>query len=896
MRWLDTLFRRRRSEDRLDAELRFHLEEQIDEYIAAGMSLKEARRRARLEFGGMDPAKEACRDARPFHWLENLLADARFALRGFARTPGFTAVCLLTLALGIGVNSAIFTVVNELVLKPPPFKEPDRLVVIRQQVDSFEALTAHGRFLSVNFFQHRQRLHTVEEVTVYNNIQCELQGLPDPRNVSAISTPDNFARVLGVSLAYGRWFTQEEWEKNEAVAVISHELWREQFSGAPDILGNQVSLVKQGSSRLYTIIGVAPREIENEPLAHRWDVFIPLDISQHRDPAWLPANTLARLKHGIHVDQAHAEMITLQRSIHADQGDSNNWPRIVVRRIVEDSIIEVRTGLLVLVAAVGCVLLVACANLANLLLCRGIGRHREMAVRACLGASRNRLFRQVLTESALLSLTGGGLGLLVAWTGVRGLLSIRFSGLPVVDDIHIDGMVVAFTFILSLVTALLFGLLPAMKAVAVSFQETLRSGGATVSAGLSERRLRTFFVIVEIAVSFILVAGAGLLVNTMLRLTAIDPGFDPRNLLVTSIRPHWDIVRDQVKITAFHEKVLEHVNGLPGVLHAAITTEASPLDTYFVQYFRLPDDNGKARWRNAPGLLSGASSLVFIGGKNFPTGVPLANSRSVSSDYFSTMKIPLLVGRTFDQSDNAQAGRVAVINQAFVELYWPGENAVGRQVMLLPGEVPTEIVGVVADTHWKTEESAPLFYFHYLQSQRISDLLIRTAGDPLAMVGAVTSAVREVDPTLPFRYWQTMEGRIEDETAEQRFYMYLLSALALLALLLAAVGLYGVVAHYAGRRTHEIGLRMALGSDRGDIQRMIASQGLRLAVIGVVLGLAGSLALTRYLKSWLYGITPTDPLTLASVAVLLIVIAFAASYLPSRRASRLDPVDALRCE
>ncbi len=863
---------RNRSERLLDKELRAHFEEQVAEYVTTGMTLSEANRRVRLEFGHLDEVKEECRDVRPFAWLDGLRRDAHFALRLFARAPGFTAVCLVTLALGIGANAAVFSLINALVLTPPPYPEPDTVIAIEE--DS-EHLRNNPRKLFampyMPFYSERTRFQTVSDIAVAQFATLELHEDGDPESLTAAWASGNFLDVLDIQPLLGRWFTSAETRERAPVVVLSHRLWLRRFGEDPNIIGRSVRLSRgQAQLVVHQIIGVLPQAVSRTfPFKFRnldFDAFTPpfgqasLDNNSNS-----PTLTFGRLSAGSSLEAATTELIARQATLFPDKNHTNGGRRIVVRTAADQATWSFRTGLWVLVSAVGCILLIACANLAGLLLTRSSERKHEMAIRSGLGADRRTILSQTLTETTILTTGGGVLAVFVAWLGIRGLQAISFSTLPNMSEPGIDWNVVTYCFILSMLTAALIGALPAWNASRTDALSTLRQTAATEPSG--ERRMRDALVVTQIALSLILIVGAGLLVHSMRLLHSLDPGYDAVDVISLSVRSRG---RGEEPVLAFWREVLESVQSLPGVQGVASVDYVPPVRVTVWERYEV------------------------IGEPPPPPDAELrTNTRSVSQDYFSVLGIQLLEGHGFSQTVQAE-GREAVVSRAFANLHWPTSSAVGRSFRLMRREpIDVEIVGVVEDVRQKALRDAPEPII-YRQTLRANALLVKTSGDPTSMVDAIKHAVREIDPTQTFQTIQTLEAREAVQNAELRFYMYLLSSFAGLGLVLAVVGLYSVAAQAVVRRTREIGLRMALGASRWQILIMIARQGLILAVAGITVGLAGAYSLSKVLESWLYEIAPTDPVTFGAAAVMLASVALFATLIPAHRATRLEPMKALR--
>ncbi|MCB1020522.1 MAG: ABC transporter permease, partial [Acidobacteria bacterium] len=774
----------------LDKELRFHLERQIEDYVAEGLCPEEARRKALLEFGGVELAKEECRDARAWRWLEAFRRDLLHALRMLARDRVFTATALTVLALGIGGVTAIFTVINELAIQEPPFRDPERVVVIREEVEDFRAAALQGRRFppDVGYYRQRDKLHSFQDVTAFQFAGYEIDTPDGPLEVSAGWAAANFAEVLGFPMLRGRWYTQEELDQEHAVLVLSEALWRSAFRAKPDIVGATVGMANYKGSRLYTVIGVAPRFLR-VPRLHGIDLFTPQARYLEREDA-TPSWTVGRLAEGVTLDQARAELIAMQAAQFPEQNQSNGGKLIVARTVASDAVERIRSGLTLLFGASMCVLLIAALNVAGLLLGRASARRREMAVRAGLGASAGRLFAQTLTESLLLSTTGAALGLFVAWAAVRGVIAIRHQFLTELTSAAPDLTVVSFAILLAVGTAVAFGALPALGAARTDPFDALRQSGAT--SGGASRRARHILVACEVAASLVLVAGAALLLHSMARTLRVDPGFEAKGALLVEVRPPHGMKRDD--LPAFYAEIERNIAAVAGIESVAGVNYPLLGRVYASVNFRLPGEPETGREE-----------------------ARVAHSRIVTPGFFSTMRIPILAGKTFDGPGKGGATQVA-INRTFAERTWPGENPVGKTIILYERtDRLAQVAAVVEDVrmHEIIEEPLAQIYQNGADYPSLRTWLFRAeSGDTRALLPAVKDAIRQVDPTQPFSRTAMLAELIDEQTTEPRFYMFLLSSFAVVALVLAAVGLYGVVAFSAARRTQEIGVRMALGADR----------------------------------------------------------------------------------
>jgi len=868
-----------RREDDLADEIEFHLRMQTDDYIRAGMSPEEAHRKARLKFGGVESVKEAYRDRRGLPLLEAFARDIRYGLRMLAKSPGFTAVAVVTLALGIGANTAIFTVANTVLLRPLPFPEPDRIVAIQEEIPDFQRYIGRRFPPEVNYVFQRDQLQSFDHLSGFVLASQHLTGVEDPERILNVRTTEDFFTILGAQPLHGRLLEERDLEERARVVVISHSLWMRQFSGDPEIVGQSIRLNEES----FTVIGVLPADFRFPWRGLRFDSWSPMSLSRQymeRNPAWGLSYTIARLKNGVSFEQARAELEVLRRRIHPEN-EAGEGRTLVFRTLHDDLVHSVRQGIVLLLAAVGCVLLISCVNLANLFLGRGLGRRTEMAVRNALGAGRWRIARQVLTESILVAVLGGALGMLVAHWGVRGLAAVSFSRLSLVSDIAIDTDVALYAFALSVLTGLLFGTLPALRLSRSSVSESLKQGGPQETAKRGFKRMQGALVVAEVALSVVLVVGAGLMVNTFIRINRIELGFDPENVLAVSVAPPRSLLRDRDKRLAFQDGITARVRALPGVESAAWTGHLPPSRVYTTHNFRLPGRQYANR-----------------------DEMPYAYSRSATPGFFKTLRIRPIEGRVFEERDRLHSTRLLVINKAMARRYWPQESAVGKRIILPERrqEVPAEIIGVVENvrTHGLTEGPPDVMYMNPEQTGRFpsSQIVMRTSVEPLSLVPAVKSVIREIDPDQAFRNVTTLEQHYaaNQEYAEPRFYTALLGAFGVLALLLASVGLYGVLSFMVSRRSREIGLRMALGARRSTVLGQVMGDGLKLTVLGLAIGVSAAVFSARVLAELLYGISPTDTLTYVCVAAVLMLVSLTACYLPARRATRVDPMTALRHE
>jgi predicted permease len=883
MRWRDklrlrgrSLFRLGRVERELDDELRFHLEQQTAENLAAGMSADEARYAARRAVGSMEQIRQECRDMRGLNFAEDVWRDVRYAARVLKKSPGFTLAAVLTLALSIGANTAIFSVVHAVLLQPLPFRNPDRLAMVWEEV-SFLGFPQNTP-APANFVDWKKRNHVFEDMAALQGNLLNLTGDGPAEEVEVKEATSNFFPMLGVEPLVGRTFLPEEDQAGaRKVVLLSQGLWTRRYNASAEIVGRRVQL--NGES--YQVVGVLPQGFD---FPDRVDVWTPLRLSaeQWRERSGHYLEVVARLRDGVTLDRARADMAAIARQLEQEYPDSNKRIGTVVIPLHEQFVGKLRLGLIVLLAAVGGVLLIACANLANLLLARGAARQREIAVRIALGARRMRIVRQVLTETVLLSLLGGGAGgLLAEWT--LGFLSKLIPlALAPTTTVRLNAPVLIFAMTVAVCAGILFGLAPALQISTVSVAETLKQAGRGSVRGMRSG-LRHALVVAQVSVSVALLIGTGLMVQTLLHLNQIDPGFRPEHVLCarTSLpdSARYRQLKDRVE---FYREVLTRVASLPGVLSAGYTTF-------------LPLTNR-----------GGTSGFVIEGKPKMAMGeYNDANHRVVTPDYLRAIGVPLIAGRFLRESDGPDAPAVALLDQTVARQFWPGENPLGRRFKLGNEDSKTPwitIVGIVGDVRQMGLDipARAEMYFPYAQSAGSfgyytpRDLAVRTAGDPISIAPAVRRAIAAVDPDEPVSHVQAMAALLDFEVASRRVQAELLGSFSMLALVLAALGIYAVLAYAVTQRTAEIGLRMALGARERDVLAAVMGQGARLVAVGIVLGLAGAWLFTRLMGSLLYGVASNDPTTFTGSVAVLLVVGLSACYFPARRAARVDPTLALR--
>lgn len=811
--------------------------------------------------------------------MEELLKDIRYGVRGLLKHPGFSAIVLVTLALGIGASTAIFSVVNAVVLRPLPYRQADRIVAIQE-------LGADGKRVQVtpaNFLDWRAQNSSFEHLAAILQRPANLALADQAERLELAVTSANFFSVFNVQPSLGRLFIPtDETAGHPPIAVISNSLWQRRFNNDAEIVGKAITLDGQS----FTVIGVAPAGFQ---YPERTEVWLPplrlaptlnerMDPTQARGFGFLSA--VALLKPGVSVEQAGADMETITARLRQQYPDTNNRRFNRVVSLHTHLVGETKGMLLLLFGAVTFVLLIACANVANLLLASATSRQKEMAIRAAMGASRWRVMRQLFTESTVMALAGGAVGLLLALWGVALMTKLLPTDFPRLAEINTDWRVLAFTVIASMLTGVLFGLAPALQISRGDVQDYLKESGRGTAGSLRHNRLRNLLIISEVALSVVLLAGAGLLFRSFLRLQAVQPGFNSQRVLTARVEPSGTNYRSDPDYIAFYDQVLKRVQAIPGV-EAAGLINTLPL----------------AKGPTAGFRIEGRAPLTI---DKWPGG----NYRTVSPDYFRAMNIPISQGRAFTERDNLNTPLVMLVNQALARRDFPNESAIGKRINLgntdANGQpVWFEIVGVATDIRSLElkEEPAPEFYLSTLQDAFTGmSLVVRTSVEPEGIVAAVRRSVTDVDKSAPVSNVKTMEHIVDAAVMQPRFNLFLLGLFGGIALLLSAAGIYGVTAYTVTQRTHELGIRLALGAQVGDVLRMILTQGMKVISLGVFVGLLASMALMRLLKGLLFGVSTTDPLTFIAIAVVLVVVALLACYIPARRATKVDPLEALRYE
>ncbi len=814
--------------------------------------------------------------------MQSLLQDVRYGVRMLTKNPGFTLIAVLTLALGIGANTAIFSVVNAELLRPLPFHDPGQLV--RVGVTNSRTGWKFGTADYPDFEDWRSQNQVFQKIAAYYDNNYTLTGVASPAHLEGEVVSADIFTLLGAAPELGRTFLPIEDEGHHDVVILNHQLWNQQFGGDPGIVGRTIDL----SGKAYTVVGVMPANF-NFPLQRKpvsvWTTFSANQVSDDNTPPITKErgahfmNVIARLKPGVLLTQAQAGMDVITAGLEKQYPDTNKYYGVELVSEQQKLTGAIRPALLMLVAAVGLVLLIACANVANLLLARATTRGREIAIRAALGAGRTRVVRQLLTESLLLAGLAGTFGVMIAAWGSALLVRLSPQDLSRAAEIHTDGWVLAFTIGISLLTGIVFGLAPAMQISRSNLVDALKEGSLSTTAGSHRHHLRSWFVIVEISLALVLLVSAGLLIRSLVRLQNVNPGFDPHDVLAADLdlpsQKYTNARQDQ-----FARELMPKLAALPGVQFVA-------------GVFPLPMSGSEMR------------TSVAIEGRPVAKSDELHSTIfSITPDYFRTMKIALLQGREFTVQDGADTNPVVIVNESLARQFFPGENPIGKHIR--PGisvdDKPSrmrEIVGVVADVKFKdlSSEWLPTSYLPQAQIPIGSMTIVaRTTGDPSSLARPIAETLRSIDPDLPAYNVKTVEEYLDGTIAIPRFNTLLLGIFAGLALVLTSIGLYGVISYTVAQRTHEIGIRMALGAQPRDMLQLVIGQGIRLALYGIGLGLVAAFIFTHFLSSLLFGVTPTDPVSFAVVVVALLAVVILACYIPARRAMRIDPMVALRYE
>jgi len=893
MNWFKQLFSRRRLYDDLSEEIHEHLEEKIEELVASGMPRKEAAAAARREFGNVTLMEEDSR--RVWRWpsIEDFFMDVRYGVRMLRKNPGFTAVAVLTLALGIGANTAVFGVVNAVLLRPLPFKQPSRLMMLFEGIPKlgFPKMGFSAPDLAV--FERAQK--SFESIGVYQNKYFNISGDKEPERLMSARISSSVFPMLGAEPMLGRTFTIGEDAPGQNVVILSYGLWQRRFGADPGIIGRNLELNRQP----YTVIGVMPKAF-NFPLrgpqgSEPAELWVPMAFTATELEGWgtnYMNGVLARLRPGLAFEQASAEAASLSRSI------GSNYPpeltkafqgaelKVGMNSYHEEVVKSVRTLLLILMAAVVLVLLIACANVATLLISRAASRQKEVALRTTLGATRVRLLRQMLTESLLLALIGGSLGLAFAFWVKTLLLSLVPESVPLPRDIPIGGSVIVFVLAASFLTTVLFGLVPAFQVSAMALHGQLQETGRSGTPGRLRLRLQSFFVTVEFALALVLLIGSGLLIRSFAKLLETNPGFRPDHVLTLNIPIPSERYTQATKVRQFYEQLLDRAGNIPGVRAVGLTSDL-PL-------------NG-----------CGTIAIQIEGGRNAGGETPQAICQTWQvGNFFQTLGIPLRRGRSFTLEDRIDAQPVAIVSETAGRQFWPGQDPIGKRirwgvytpwqtVVGMVGDVNDEPLGQPVQLHVYRPylQMADLFFEDSRFGEvRSMNLAVRSQTDPPSLTPAVIGQIHSLDPDLTVVHIRTMAQVISSSVAGPRFNTLLLGVFAAVALFLAAIGIYGVMAYATTQQTHEIGIRLALGAQPRNVLYLVLRRGVRLAGVGATFGVAAALALTRLMTGLLYDVSATDPVTFSCVVGLLLAIALLACYIPARRAMRVDPIVALRYE
>jgi len=878
---LRAMFRHKAVEEELDEEIRFHFDHEVEKYMRTGMTEEEAKRRARLVFGGHEQVKEDCRGARGTQFIDLTLDDIRYALRQLWINRTFALVMIATLALSIGANSAIFSVVDGVLLKRLPYPEPQRLVRI------FLSSAAYPKFPlnPFDFLDFRARNHSFESVAAFTRGDVQLSDSGEPIRLNGFGITSGYFRVLGIKPHLGREFDfTEEIPGNGLQVILSDRVWRTQFNADRNIIGRKITLNMQP----FTVVGVMPAGTEHPgndyhavAYGQSVDVWWPFSFagdSNRRGSHFIEG--IGRLKPGVTIEQARAEMNAIMSQLGREHPNNDAGWSVLVIPLHSEVVGTSRRMLLVLLGAVGMVLLIACANTANLLLARASARQREIAVRLAMGAPRLRVVRQLLTESLLIALTGGALGLTLAFGGVRALVSLLPADFPRAHDIHVSGPVLAFTLLISIFTGILFGLAPALQASHTDPKQGLQQSGRTSTASRHQSRLRSALVISEVSLACVLLVGAGLMLRTFLNLLHLNSGFREDNVLTASLSLPHQRYKTGEQTARFYQQLVRSLNTLPGVQSAGAGSDL-PWTGY--------DEN--------------AGGFTIEGKKPAPHEEFHARYHMASPGYFSAMGIPLLEGRFFTEADGKGAPWVLIINRAMAERYWPQEDAIGKRISF--EDTPKKdsdwmtVVGVVGDVKDQPNSlnAEPAFWWSEFQaSEPDMSIAIRTQSDARQVADGLRDAVHRLDPELAVADVKLMNQVVDASLSTPRFTFVLVGLFAGLAILLAGIGTYGVIAYTVAQRSQEFGLRVALGAQRRDLLQTVFAQCARLAVPGTLLGLVLALSLSRVVQTLLYGVSATDPLILTGASLLVLTAALFASYVPARRASLADPMRTLREE
>jgi putative ABC transport system permease protein len=880
--WTAAMLRRTRMEREMDEEMRFHIEAHATDLVSSGLSRQEALRQARLEFGWMETTKAECRDAVGVSFLDALTQDVRHGVRTLLRMPMFTVITVGVLALGIGANTAIFGVVDAVLLRPLAYRDSGRLVAI--------LMNGENPVSVANYIDWRDQSHSFAAMGAADYWSPNLTGVDSPEHIAGLKVTQGLFPMIGVEPMLGRFFVEgEDKDGADREVILSYRLWQRRFSSDRNVLGRPIVL----DGNAYVVVGVMPPGFQFAPFwATHSELWVPNAFGGRiHNRSGNSLRVFARLKDGVSLTQARAEMAGITGRLEQQYPGTNR--NALVTPLKEKVVGPIETPLLVLLGAVAFVLLITCANVAHMLLARAAARQKEVAVRAALGARRGRIIRQFLTESLLLGGLGGAAGLALAGLATHALIAMSPTNIPRLQTVTIDLRAALFLVAATILTSVGFGLAPALQASSINVNDALKEGGRGNSEGVSRNRFRSLLVISEFALALMLLIGAGLMIRTFASLQAVDAGFNPHNVISMVVSVAGSREADPARRTIFYRQLIERVRSLPGVQAAGAINH-------------LPLAGDLWGW---PFVIEGRP-------KPRPGESPDAVYRMVTPGYFAAMRLPLIRGRDVSEADNVTAPGVVIINERAAKEFWPGEDPIGERISFDDDKAnpPTwlTIIGVAKDAkqdNWAATPFPEVYLAAFQNHDFLGDsgsevashisyitLVARTAGDPAAVAPAMKEAAWSFDRNLAISKVVTMDGIVADANAQPRFEMLLLTIFAAIALVLAGVGIYGVIAYSASRRTHEIGVRMSLGATRGDVLLLVVRQGMWLALAGSVTGLAGALLLSRLMTKLLYGVQPTDPATFVAVATGLGFVAMLACYLPARRAMRIDPVAALRCE
>ncbi len=872
------MMKRKRMMEALDEDIRDHIERETQDNIERGMSPEDARYAAMRKFGNVSHVKEETRAVWSVVWLAQLLADVRFGLRMLRKNPGFTAVAVLTLALGIGANAAVFSVVYAVLLRPLPYKDPSSLIVLNETTPMVGTVSVSY----LNFLDWRNQSRTFSEMAAVRGVGFNLAGVTQPENISGAAVSPNFLSMMGVRPFLGRDFdASEEKAGTPPVILLSYSLWQSHFGGDPNIVGRTIKL----DDRAFSIVGVLP---PNYRSLDKTDVMLPIGVwatdnaeDAKERGARGDLGVVARLATGVGLTKARAEMEGIAARLATEYPASNDRFGVALQPIRDAFVSDIRPAILVLFGAVMFVLLIACANVANLFLVRGASRTKEVALRIALGASRGRIISQMLTESFVLAVLGGVSGLALAVAGIGGMSRLIPADMLSGATVNLNGAVLLFAACVVALASFIFGLAPALHSTKPDVQSELKEGGRGASGGAGQNRLRAALAIAEISLALILLVGAGLMMKSLYRLLAVDPGFRPDRVLTMGMNLRTQQYSKDPAVLNFWQQVLDKVRVLPGVETAAVGTVVPLTDSH-----SRTDITMEGMAVPAPG--------------NYPH----PDVHIISPGFVETLGISLLRGRTFADADDEKAPLVGMINTMTARRFFPNEDPIGKRFMFGHPSAKNApkwctIVGVVSDTKlYGLANPARLEVYVPLRQDAASDmtLLVKSGADPAALTSAIREAVQSIDKDQPLFAISTMKDLVSNSVATRRMTLVLLGLFSGLALVLGAIGIYGVISYSVAQRTHEIGIRMALGAPRHDVFRLVVGQGLKLAGIGIAIGIVGALGLARLMSSLLYGISATDFETFAGVSILLALVALLACYIPAQRAMRVDPTVALRYE